>query len=161
MNLGSFCIGEHFHVGGALHLRRNRCSCVQNLPDLALNTSSSGYSFVSFIINWWQWVKCFPSSETVNYQPEVGGHRNLQLVASRQKYRSSGTFIQHLKWEKSCGTEPLTCGVSVNSGVNSRVELNCRIPKRCPESEELVAVGENPHFISEVSVNSAQNTAMG
>ena len=99
--------------------------------------------------------------ETVNYQPEVGGHRNLQLVASRQKYRSSGTFIQHLKWEKSCGTEPLTCGVSVNSGVNSRVELNCRIPKRCPESEELVAVGENPHFISEVSVNSAQNTAMG
>ena len=46
-----------------------------------------------------------------------GGHENLNLEPVSQKFRlQSGICDQYLKWGWCCGTEPLTCGVSPNSG---------------------------------------------
>lgn len=68
-----------------------------------------------------------------------------QFIAGQSEVQGATRTLQlMLEGEESCGSEPLTTGVSV------RISLNCRIPSWC--HTELLDVWKTHNSVSEVSV---------
>ena len=110
---------------------------------------------VSFIIK----VQCFPKflshpRKRANLREELWEHPILLPVGHTYKWPLE-TWDWCLRWGLSCGTEPLTCGVCVNSGWFLS-ELTCIVGCLAGELENWLLMWKNPaHLVLEVWINSS------
>ena len=71
-------------------------------------------------------------SKLVKHKEGVLGTSALQPVDQEHRLQPGPSGKWHLKWEQSCRTELLNCGIRCCLWIDSAgSELNCRTPSRC------------------------------